>query len=656
MTNSKRKSKFIILLVSLMLVFSAIPAFAADDNVHFSVPEVIEATVGDSITVPISIQLPASYEQSITGFGIRLNYDVEVLELTGVSVGDALGMLEKDIDSNYSLDPDLFNAYLQGYLQLAYAAVGQGLKGDGVVYNAIFEVKQRPASGSTPLTLTLREVPPGAPNDYDEQNIYNAVFVNGVVNIAALPADKSALTAAIDAVDYVVVSTDGSDVEPTDKWTTQAAKDAIDSAVAAAQAVVDKADATQVEVDDAVTALAEAVSAYEAAKQGGTKLSLVDNTIQGITPVRNAVAKTSVETAQYIANVEWSPALASGGKFADSTAYTATITVVPKAGYTLNGVPENYFSVQGAVSATNDTGSGVVTAIFPKTASASTGGGGGGGGGAVASTVTGIEIKAAPDKVSYDEGDKLDLAGLEVTVTYSDGTTKDIAAKDFAKNDITVSPKDGDVLDADVKAIEIKANGKTAKQVIVVEKKDIVTPPDIDEPVDKPVLTDIDGHWAQNYIDYLVGIGAISGYPDGTFRPDAPITRAEFAKVIVDAFELKGTGKVFDDTADHWAKNYVAIAAANGIVLGYNENEFGPDDLITREQMAIMIVKAAGLKEQSGVLDFIDEGNVSSWAYNWVVSAVDNNLMSGYEDNSFKPLNNATRAEAVTVIYNVLMK
>ncbi|NLF46508.1 MAG: hypothetical protein GX581_10570, partial [Syntrophomonadaceae bacterium] len=245
MTNSKRKSKFIILLVSLMLVFSAIPAFAADDNVHFSVPEVIEATVGDSITVPISIQLPASYEQSITGFGIRLNYDVEVLELTGVSVGDALGMLEKDIDSNYSLDPDLFNAYLQGYLQLAYAAVGQGLKGDGVVYNAIFEVKQRPASGSTPLTLTLREVPPGAPNDYDEQNIYNAVFVNGVVNIAALPADKSALTAAIDAVDYVVVSTDGSDVEPTDKWTTQAAKDAIDSAVAAAQAVVDKADATQ---------------------------------------------------------------------------------------------------------------------------------------------------------------------------------------------------------------------------------------------------------------------------------------------------------------------------------------------------------------------------------------------------------------------------
>ena len=334
---------------------------------------------------------------------------------------------------------------------------------------------------------------------------------------------------------------------------------------------------------------------------------------------------------------------------------TVNINAGNRSGYTFTGWTSDEVTI---TNASNKNASFImpakavtVTANWKSSGSSSSGGGG-----AVAPTVTGIEIKSAPDKVSYDEGDKLDLTGLEVTVTYSDGKTKDIAAEDFAKNGITVSPKAGEVLDADVTAIEIKADGKTVKQVIVVDKKDIVTPQDIDKPVEKPVLTDIDGHWAEDYIDYLVGIGAISGYPDGTFRPDAPITRAEFAKVIVDAFELKGSGKVFDDTADHWAKNYVAIAAANGIVLGYNENEFGPDDLITREQMAIIIVKAAGLKEQTGVLDFIDEGNVSSWAYNWVVSAVDNNLMSGYEDNSFKPLNNATRAEAATVIYNILMK
>jgi len=279
-------------------------------------------------------------------------------------------------------------------------------------------------------------------------------------------------------------------------------------------------------------------------------------------------------------------------------------------------------------------------------------GGGGGGGGVVAPTVTGVAIKDAPDKVAYTEGDALDLSGLIVTLTYSNGTTKDIALANFADNKITVSPKAGDVLDAGDKEIVITVNGKTVKQAITVNKKETVPPP-----VEETVLTDIDGHWAQANIEYLVGIGAVAGYPDETFRPDSLITRAEFAKIIVDAFELTAeSGKIFADTADHWAKDYVAIAAANGIVLGYNDQEFGPDDLITREQMAIMIVKAAGLTEATGELSFTDKDEVSSWAYDWVVSATQNKIMSGYTDNTFKPLNNATRAEAATVIYNVLMK
>ena len=280
-------------------------------------------------------------------------------------------------------------------------------------------------------------------------------------------------------------------------------------------------------------------------------------------------------------------------------------------------------------------------------------GGGGGGGGAVTPTVAGIEIKSAPDKLVYTEGDTLDLTGLEVTLTYSNGNKKYAALNEFDENDITVSPKDGDVLDAADTEIVITVNGKSVKQAITVNKKETVTPP----PVEKPVLNDIDGHWAQANIEYLVGIGAVAGYPDETFRPDALITRAEFAKVIVDAFELTAeSGKVFTDTAEHWAKDYIAIAAANGIVLGYNDTEFGPDDLITREQMAIMIVKAAGLKDVEGELAFSDKDDVSSWAYNWVVSATQNKIMSGYTDNTFKPLINATRAEAATVIYNVLMK
>lgn len=279
-------------------------------------------------------------------------------------------------------------------------------------------------------------------------------------------------------------------------------------------------------------------------------------------------------------------------------------------------------------------------------------GGGGGGGGAVTPTVAGVEIKSAPDKLVYTEGDALDLTGLQVTLTYSNGNKKYAALNEFDENDITVSPKDGDVLDAADTEIVITVNGKTVKQPITVKKDTTVTPP-----VKEPVLTDIDGHWAQDNIEYLVGIGAIAGYPDATFRPDTLITRAEFAKMIVDSFELTAeSGKIWEDTANHWAKDYIATAAASGIVLGYNDHEFGPDDLITREQMAIIIVKAAGLKDVAGQLSYSDKADVSSWAYNWVVSATQNKIMSGNTDNTFKPLKNATRAEAATVIYNVLMK
>lgn len=107
-------------------------------------------------------------------------------------------------------------------------------------------------------------------------------------------------------------------------------------------------------------------------------------------------------------------------------------------------------------------------------------------------------------------------------------------------------------------------------------------------------LNDVAGHWALNNINKLVDLGCISGYPDGSFRPDETITRAEFATVLVKAFKLENDGSsIFTDTAGHWAEEYIAAAAANEVVSGYDADTFGPDDLITREQMAVMIVKAA---------------------------------------------------------------
>lgn len=170
-------------------------------------------------------------------------------------------------------------------------------------------------------------------------------------------------------------------------------------------------------------------------------------------------------------------------------------------------------------------------------------------------------------------------------------------------------------------------------------------------------LKDIKGHWAENLITRLVRLGSISGYPDGTFKPNNNITRGEFATILVETYGLTqktGGGKTFKDTEQHWAKDYISIAASHGILKGYSDTEFGPDDKITREQMAVMIVNAAQAEQNVAATAFQDQNKVSGWAAEAVKAATKAGIIQGYPDNTFKPQNNATRAEAVTVILNSL--
>lgn len=168
-------------------------------------------------------------------------------------------------------------------------------------------------------------------------------------------------------------------------------------------------------------------------------------------------------------------------------------------------------------------------------------------------------------------------------------------------------------------------------------------------------FSDISNCWAQKSIEKLVSINAISGYPDGTFKPNSPITRAEFATILDKAFKLEPRqGKVFVDTSNHWAKDTISTSAAYGIVNGYEDNTFRPDNPITREQMATMIVKVAKLKPVSGEVNFTDNKEISSWAQDSVATAVKYSIMNGYSDETFKPTSNATRAEAVTVVINAM--
>ena len=168
-------------------------------------------------------------------------------------------------------------------------------------------------------------------------------------------------------------------------------------------------------------------------------------------------------------------------------------------------------------------------------------------------------------------------------------------------------------------------------------------------------LSDVTDHWAEDYIWVLTENGIIEGYPDQTFKPDNKITRAEFVTILVRAFELESdTCKVFNDTANHWAKDFVAIAAANGVVGGYSDTIFGPDDNITREQMAVMIFNAAKLLKTEELTAFEDSDEIAEWAQLAVASASAHGIITGYPDNTFQPQGEATRAEASTVIVRAL--
>ena len=97
------------------------------------------------------------------------------------------------------------------------------------------------------------------------------------------------------------------------------------------------------------------------------------------------------------------------------------------------------------------------------------------------------------------------------------------------------------------------------------------------------------GDWFNNAVSTLSNAGIISGYPDGTFRPNAPITRAEMSKIIALFAKLNKSEDRFNDIAGHWAEAYIKLAAGNGWIAGYPDGSFKPQQNITRAETMTMI-------------------------------------------------------------------
>lgn len=168
-------------------------------------------------------------------------------------------------------------------------------------------------------------------------------------------------------------------------------------------------------------------------------------------------------------------------------------------------------------------------------------------------------------------------------------------------------------------------------------------------------FTDLDGHWAKDMINQLARIGFIRGYLDGSFKPERPISRAEFVSLLVHSLSMEErSGHVFPDTYGHWAQDMIATAQAYGIIEGYTATYFGVNDPITREQMAVMVMRWAGLSAAEGTPAFMDQDSVSSWAREATAAMSEQGVMTGYPDGSFLPKKKVTRAEAVVLLLRAM--
>lgn len=172
-------------------------------------------------------------------------------------------------------------------------------------------------------------------------------------------------------------------------------------------------------------------------------------------------------------------------------------------------------------------------------------------------------------------------------------------------------------------------------------------------------------HWARNYIGKLAAREIVSGMGEDYYLPDAFITRAQFLTMLantrsgLDVTQAKPAN--FSDVGStEWYYNYVNWGYEAGIVSGMDAVTFEPNEKITREQMAIMqdnFTKNIGLilPETNTKPSFTDEAKISPWAAEAVNKIVFAGIMTGYPEGNYKPQGNATRAEAASVVYKLII-
>ena len=170
--------------------------------------------------------------------------------------------------------------------------------------------------------------------------------------------------------------------------------------------------------------------------------------------------------------------------------------------------------------------------------------------------------------------------------------------------------------------------------------------------------SDTQGHWAMETIESWVADGLVSGYEDGSFRPDQEITRAEFFTLLDNIIEAEYMSDMsfVDVDEEDWYYGAVMCASAIGLTEGYPDGTFKPGKAITREEVAVIVTRLLDYSLETSTVQaslYLDSPSIANWAEASVEMMLEKGFITGYPDNTIRPQKSITRAETVALLSRV---
>lgn len=256
-------------------------------------------------------------------------------------------------------------------------------------------------------------------------------------------------------------------------------------------------------------------------------------------------------------------------------------------------------------------------------------------------------------KATYVANDKAGTVTITATYTDTEGNEKSASVKVTVKKASTTNSGSSSSNNTSSGGPGIIAPGNVGA----------TTTPNTDSNY-KPDFQDLGSvEWARTAINGLAMRGMISGRDQYTFDPNANITRAEYCQILmgaINALNAKGESTFADVPSTAWYYNAVSVASQLGIVSGYGDGNFGPNDLITRQDMALMTYKTAQIMNKSlepvnAEITFEDSHEISDYAFEAVMTLQKAGIINGMTDTTFEPHSNATRAQSAKVIFDTFV-